>query len=156
MDDMPQRLGLALGRTSGRAGTGRKDSAVTQKRSDVTVHQLRVFWAIAHSETLTKAAKQLGLAQPSLSQQLSKLESTVGAQLFHRRSGEMVLTEAGTYLMPRAEHVLRGMREIEDGLTQYSDGKRVTVRIAGINSVLRVILPQAIHELQTAYPDADF
>ena len=57
------------------------------KRPDVTLHQLRIFWAVAHSETLTKAAKQLGLAQPSLSQQLSKLESTLGSKLFHRRFG---------------------------------------------------------------------
>jgi DNA-binding transcriptional LysR family regulator len=156
MDDMTQRLSLALGRTAGIEAGGRKGSPMSQKRTEVTVHQLRVFWAIAHSDTLTKAAKQLGLAQPSLSQQLSKLEQTIGAQLFHRRAGEMTLTEAGNYLLPRAEHVLRGMRELEDGLSQYSAGKRVTVRLAGINSVLRVILPRAIHELQAAYPDADF
>ena len=155
MDDIAERLSLALGRQASGAA-GRKVSAVNQKRTEVTVHQLRVFWAIAHADTLTKAAKQLGLAQPSLSQQLSKLEQTIGAQLFHRRAGEMTLTEAGNYLLPRAEHVLRGMRELEDGLSQYSAGKRVTVRVAGVNSVLRVILPEAIHELQNSYPDADF
>jgi len=156
MDDTAQRLSLALGGRASANVAGRRDSTMSPKRAEVTVHQLRVFWAIAHSDTLTKAAKQLGLAQPSLSQQLSKLEQTIGAQLFHRRAGEMTLTEAGNYLLPRAEHVLRGMRELEDGLSQYSDGKRVTVRLAGINSVLRVILPQAIREVQAAYPDADF
>lgn len=155
MDDIAQRRSLALGRRAAGAA-GRKESTVNQKRSEVTVHQLRVFWAIAHSDTLTKAAKQLGLAQPSLSQQLSRLEQTIGAKLFHRRAGEMTLTEAGNYLLPRAEHVLRGMRELEDGLIQYGGGKRVTLRIAGISSVLRVILPQAVEELQNAYPDADF
>jgi DNA-binding transcriptional LysR family regulator len=159
MDDVAQRLALALGGLDlpgNQSAAGQRGTAGSRKRSEVTVHQLRVFWAIAHSETLTKAAKQLGLAQPSLSQQLSKLESTVGAQLFLRRSGEMVLTEAGNYLMPRAEHVLRGMREIEDGLAQYSDGKRVTVRIAGINSALRVVLPEAIRQMQELHPAADY
>lgn len=156
MDDIAQRLSLALGGRASTDAAGRRDSVASQKRAEVTVHQLRVFWAIAHSETLTKAAKQLGLAQPSLSQQLSKLESTVGAQLFHRRSGEMSLTEAGTYLMPRAEFVLRGMREIEDGLTQYGVGKRVTVRLAGVSSALRVILPQAIRQMRTLLPETDF
>jgi len=157
MDDVARRLapgGFDLSRN--RSAAGQRGAAGRQKRSEVTVHQLRVFWAIAHSETLTKAAKQLGLAQPSLSQQLSKLETIVGAQLFHRRSGEMVLTEAGDYLMPRAEHVLRGMREIEDGLAQYSDGKRVTVHIAGINSALRVILPEAIRYTRDLHPSADY
>jgi len=153
MDDVARKL-ADLSRNQ--SATDQRGSTGSPKRSEVTVHQLRVFWAIAHSETLTKAAKQLGLAQPSLSQQLSKLESTVGAQLFHRRSGEMVLTEAGNYLMSRAEHVLRGMREIEDGLAEYGEGKRVTVRIAGINSALRVILPEAIRRMQPQHPAADY
>ena len=74
MDDAAQRLSLALAGRAPATAAGRRDSTVSQKRAEVTIHQLRVFWAIAHSDTLTKAAKQLGLAQPSLSQQLSKLE----------------------------------------------------------------------------------
>lgn len=159
MDDVARTPALAPGGLDLPANTpasGPRGTAGRRKRSEVTMHQLRVFWAIAHSETLTKAAKQLGLAQPSLSQQLSKLESTVGAQLFLRRSGEMVLTEAGKYLMPRAEHVLRSMGEIEEGLAQYSDGRRVTLRIAGINSALRVILPEAIRQMQDLHPAVDY
>lgn len=126
------------------------------RRPDVTLHQLRIFWAVAHSETLTKAAKQLGLAQPSLSQQLGKLETTLGSKLFHRRSNEMVLTEAGKFLLPRAETVLRNMQDLEEGLQAFSGGHRATVRIAGITSVLRVLLPAAVTETQQAYPDVDF
>lgn len=126
------------------------------KRPDVTLHQLRIFWAVAHSETLTKAAKQLGLAQPSLSQQLSKLEATLASKLFHRRSNEMVITEAGKFLLPRAETVLRNMQDLEEGLQRFSGGHRATVRIAGITSVLRVLLPRAITQTQEDYPDVDF
>jgi len=137
---------------SPRPATGK----VKAKRPEITLHQLRIFWAVAHSETLTKAAKQLGLAQPSLSQQLSKLESIVGTRLFDRRSNQMTLTDAGHYLMGRAETVLRNMRELEDGLTQFSGGQRVTVRLSGINSVLRVILPAAITAMHAKFPDVDF
>lgn len=126
------------------------------KRPDVTLHQLRIFWAVAHSETLTKAAKQLGLAQPSLSQQLSKLESTLGSKLFHRRSNEMVITEAGKFLLPRAETVLRNMQDLEEGLQRFTGGHRATVRIAGITSALRVLLPHAITRTQDDFPDVDF
>jgi DNA-binding transcriptional LysR family regulator len=124
--------------------------------ADITLHQLRIFWAIAHSDTLTKAAKQLGLAQPSLSQQLSKLEDIVGTRLFQRRSNELTLTEAGTYLLPKAAHVLTSMRDIDDGLIRFSAGDRVTVRLAGINSVLRVILPNALARLHHQFPQTDF
>jgi DNA-binding transcriptional LysR family regulator len=139
-----------------RADTTPKARAAQPKPAEITLHQLRIFWAVAHSGTLTKAAKQLGLAQPSLSQQLSKLETTTGTLLFHRRSNEMTLTEAGSYLLPKAEHVLRSMRELDDGLAQFSGGKRVTVRLAGIHSVLRVILPIAISRMHSLFPDADF
>ena len=91
-----------------------------------------------------------------LSQQLSKLESTVGTLLFHRRSNEMSLTEAGAYLLPKAEHVLRSMRELEDGLAEFSGGTRATLRLAGINSILRVILPDAIGRMQQRFPRIDF
>ena len=60
----------------------------------MTLHQLRIFWAVAHAATLTQAAKQLGLTQPSLSQQLSKLEESVGAKLFDRSGNQMTLTDA--------------------------------------------------------------
>jgi DNA-binding transcriptional LysR family regulator len=145
---------LAAGRNGAAAGRGR--SGLGQKHAEVTVHQLRIFWAVSHSATMTKAAKQLGMAQPSMSQQLAKLEATVGTKLFHRRSGELTLTEAGNYLLPRAEQVLRAMRELEDGLGRFSGGKSVTVRIAGINSVLRALLPPAMDEMHRRFPDADF
>lgn len=137
-------------------GMGSAPSLPAARRAEITLHQLRIFWAVAHSDTLTKAAKQLGLAQPSLSQQLSKLETTVGTQLFHRRSNEMSLTEAGSYLLPKAEQVLRNLNDLEDGLRQFSGGQRVTVRLAGINSVLRVVLPSAINRTRGEFPEVDF
>ncbi|HVW91613.1 MAG TPA: LysR family transcriptional regulator [Devosia sp.] len=127
-----------------------------RRRAEITLHQLRIFWAIARAETLTAAAKRLGMAQPSMSQQLSKLETTIGARLFHRRSNELVLTEAGEYLLPRAEHLLRTMNELEEGLHEYGAGQRTTLRLAGINSVLRVLLPRAMNAVQARFPGAEF
>lgn len=126
------------------------------RAGDLTLHQLRIFWAVARSSTLTSAAKQLGLAQPSLSQQLAKLEANVGTLLFHRRASDMELTEAGQYLLPRVEQVLRTINEIEDGLDQFSGGTRLTLRLAGINSVLRVLLPEVVGTLNERFPDLDF
>ena len=57
--------------------------------SRITLSQLRTFWAVAHSPSLTRAAKQLGVTQPSLSQQLAKLEATLGARLLERSGGEI-------------------------------------------------------------------
>lgn len=131
-------------------------AAATTRRSEITLHQLRVFWTVAHSETLTKAAKQLGLAQPSLSQQLSKLETISGTRLFDRRSNQLKLTEAGTHLMPKVELVLRSMGEFEDSLSEQLGGTRATIRLAGVNSILSVILPAAMQKLHAKFPDVDF
>lgn len=130
-------------------------SSSSGKRTDLTLHQLRIFWAVAHSATLTAAAKQLGITQPSLSQQLARMEQSVGTPLFHRRSNAMELTEAGAFLLPRAEQVLRAMQEVDDGLIPFSLGQRVTIHLAGITSVLRVLLPPALRAVQGAMPDLD-
>lgn len=122
-------------------------SASTKRNAEITLRRLRVFWAVANAETMTSASKQLGLTQPSLSQQISSLESIVGTPLFERRSNQMLLTEAGSFLLQKAEKVLRGMQELEDGVTEFSDGGRVTIRVAGINSVLRLLLPPAAANL---------
>lgn len=124
-------------------------------RADMTLHQLRIFWAVAHAETLTKAAKQLGLTQPSLSQQLAKLESTTGTRLFDRTPGQMTLTDAGAFLLRKTEHILSDVTEASEGLRQFSDGSRATLRIAGLHSALRVLLPGAARELRRRFPDIE-
>jgi DNA-binding transcriptional LysR family regulator len=122
----------------------------------MTLHQLRIFWAVAHAETLTRAAKQLGLTQPSLSQQLSKLETTVGAALFDRTPTQMTLTEAGKFLLRKAEFILLNIDEAEVGLRAFRKGVRSSIRIAGINSVLRVLLPPALKEILPRFPGLEF
>ena len=82
----------------------------------MTLHQLRIFMAVAQSSTLTRASKQLGLAQPSLSQQLAKLEESVGTRLFDRSHNRMVLTDAGQVLMRHAQAVLKEIDEAEANL----------------------------------------
>lgn len=121
-----------------------------------TLRRLQIFWTVAHFSSLTKAAKQLGLTQPTLSQQISSLEEIVGAPLFERRSNRMELTEAGKHLLRKAEIVLDGIQSLEDSLAEIADGRRMTVHLAGLNSVLRVLLPPAMEALHAAYPRIDY
>lgn len=121
----------------------------------LTLHQLRVVWAVAHAGTVSRAAKQLGLSQPSLSQQIAKLEASIGHQVFERRAARMTLTEIGTFLLDRAEPVMREMQQLEDGLSGFAGGTR-TIGIAGISSPVRVLLPQALRRFHDQYPDIGF
>ncbi len=121
----------------------------------LTFHQLRVVWAVAHAETVSRAAKQLGLSQPSLSQQIAKLEAAIGQKVFERRAGHMMLTEIGSFLVDRAERVMREMQELEDGLGGLAGGAR-TIGIAGISSPMRVLLPAALRRFHDSHADVGF
>ncbi len=123
--------------------------------TQLTLHQLRIVWAVAHAETVSRAAKQLGLSQPSLSQQIAKLEASIGHKVFERRAARMTLTEIGTFLVDRAEQVMREMQELEDGLGDFTGAAR-TIGIAGISSPVRVLLPQALRRFNDNYPGVGF
>jgi DNA-binding transcriptional LysR family regulator len=110
----------------------------------MTLHQLRIFLTVAQSSTLTRASKQLGLAQPSLSKQLAGLEESFGTSLFDRGHNRMVLTDAGRVLLRHAQSILREIDEAEAGLREFAAGKRAIVRVAGLNSVIKALLPDAL------------
>lgn len=110
----------------------------------MTLHQLRIFLSVAQSSTLTRASKQLGLAQPSLSKQLAGLEDSVGTKLFDRGHNRMALTDAGRMLLRHAQSILKEIDEAEAGLREFAAGKRAIIRIAGLNSVIKTLVPEAL------------
>jgi len=110
----------------------------------MTLHQLRIFLAVAQSASLTRASKQLGLAQPSLSQQLARLEESVGTRLFERGRNRMELTDPGRVLLRHALGIIREVNEAQAGLREFAAGKRSIVRIAGVNSMIKALLPDAL------------
>src|SRR5208337_5655763 len=106
--------------------------------------------------TLTQAAKQLGLAQPTLSQQLSKLEQKIGAKLFDRGLNQMELTNAGRYLLRRAQVILYEVDQAQSALRQFASGTRGIIRLAGLNSIIREVVPLAIERLNAQFPEVEF
>jgi molybdate transport repressor ModE-like protein len=122
---------------------------------DVSVRRLQALWAIAHTGSITRAAKLLGVTQPSLSQQLAAFESSIGGRLFERRAGGVEPTELGASILARAEHILRSIQELEDSLT--AAGSLVQhLRIAGAGTVMRALLPHAIGRLGALIDRLDF
>lgn len=121
----------------------------------LTLHQMRIVWTVAHAQTVSRAAKQLGLSQPSLSQQIAKLETSIGHKVFDRQAGRMQLTEIGTFLVQHVEQVMREVQALEDGLSGFTGGVR-TIGIAGISSPLRVLLPPALRRFHDEHPDIGF
>lgn len=80
--------------------------------------QLKYFQKVARLESMTNAAKELQIAQPSLSKTISRLEEQVGVKLFERNGKRIKLNEAGRKFLERVEKCLR---ELDDGIKEARD-----------------------------------
>ena len=80
------------------------------------IHQLNYFVAVAETGGFSRAAERCNVSQPSLSQQIIKLEGELGEKLFDRIGRKVVLTEAGHNLLPRARTILGELQTIQRGL----------------------------------------
>src|ERR1700679_3322504 len=105
--------------------------------------QLRYVQAVADTGNFTRAAAVSNVAQPSLSQQIIKLEKELGHKLFHRLGRKAVLTEAGIAFLERARRILF---EVEDATKELGDSptfeRRITV--GAIPTVATYLLPDLI------------
>ncbi len=81
------------------------------------IHQLRYFCAVVRAGSFTRAAEQLGIAQPSLSQQIRALEKQVGNPLFERLGRSVRLTAHGEALRQPALEILQQIAEAESSAT---------------------------------------
>ena len=88
------------------------------------VHQLRYFCAIVTYGTFTRAAKAEHVAQPSLSQQILKLEDELGGKLFYRLPRTTRLTALGEFFLPHALAILQEIRESKIGARKMIAGWR--------------------------------
>lgn len=80
---------------------------------DITLKQLQIFRAVVVAGSITKASRRLVLSQPSISQQLAKLEERLGAQLILRnRTGVISLTPAGEYWFNVGDEMLRRLDSV--------------------------------------------
>jgi LysR family transcriptional activator of glutamate synthase operon len=120
-----------------------------------TLNQLRIFLAVAHSHSLTRAAKLLDQTQPSLSQQIAKLEEAVGQLLFERGRGQLELTEAGTFLCRRADVIMAEVDKTTVGLMAHAKGIRGALSVGMLSSIARNLLPDVQLRMAEAFPDVE-
>ncbi len=80
----------------------------------MTLKQLRYLGALAEHRHFGRAAEACAVTQPALSMQIRELEKDLGVDLVERRPGEVILTEVGSEVARRAEHVLAAARDLSD------------------------------------------
>src|SRR6266849_6243175 len=79
---------------------------IGERRIPVELRQVHYFAVVAQRLSFTKAAEELGVAQPALSQQIRGLERELGVTLLNRTSRRVELTDAGGAFLRRAEQLL--------------------------------------------------
>ena len=116
------------------------------------VHQLRYFCAVARHGTFTRASEVEHVAQPSLSQQILKLESELGARLFDRLPRSAKLTVFGKAFLPKAERILRELDAAKTELRDMSGNEKGEVVVGIIPTIAAYLLPRLLNNFTIRHP----
>jgi len=118
------------------------------------LHQLRYLCAIVDTGSFSRAAESCRVAQPSLSQQISKLEDELGTRLFDRLGRSVRLTDAGRTLLPHARTVLHQTELARSEVDGRRRDVRGTVIVGVIPTIAPYYLPERITSFMRKFPEA--
>jgi LysR family hydrogen peroxide-inducible transcriptional activator len=118
------------------------------------LHQLRYFCAIADAGSFSRAAQQSHVSQPSLSQQILKLENELGARLFDRLGRAVRLTELGRIFLPRARAVLRDLEAARTELVERKTSISGPICVGVIPTIAPYFLPTILAAFSRKCPQA--
>lgn len=116
------------------------------------IHQLRYFCAVARHGTFTRASVIEHVAQPSLSQQILKLEAELGARLFDRLPRSAKLTVFGKAFLPKAERILRELDEAKTELQEMTGNEKGDVAVGIIPTIAAYLLPKLLRGFAARHP----
>ncbi|HZF84854.1 MAG TPA: LysR family transcriptional regulator [Burkholderiaceae bacterium] len=114
---------------------------------------LRYFAAVAETGHMTRAAEQLGIQQPPLSQQIKALERQLGLQLFKRHPRGVTLTDAGRQFQVEAQRMLGHMAALEARMQRVAQGEEGVLAVGFTSSAAaHAFVPQALRAFRHARP----
>ena len=119
-------------------------------------NELRYFFAVATTGSLSTASGQLYVAGSAISRQIQKLETRLGVTLFERHARGMILTDAGQIL---ANHVRKSMRDMEFAMAEIQGLKAVRktlVRLACTDGMAFDLLPGLLARFRLQHPGVSF
>jgi DNA-binding transcriptional LysR family regulator len=119
----------------------------------LTLQQLSYFLAAARHGSFSAAAEALHLAQPSLSEQVRRLEAELGVELFTRVGRGLVLTEAGRSFQPEAERVLAAVDEARASVVSVRELEAGTVSFGTFGSAAFYRLADLIASVRRQHPN---
>jgi DNA-binding transcriptional LysR family regulator len=121
----------------------------------MNLRDLECFVALAEELNFSRAAERLHVAQPALSQQIKRLESHLKAELVDRAQRPLRLTEAGSYFLTEARHILAAAEQASRGAHEIALGKRGWLAIGFTRSSIYSVLPPALSTFHRKYPQVE-
>ena len=119
-----------------------------------TNQQLRAFEATARLLSVTRAAEELHIAQPTVSLQLRDLADNVGMPLFEQQGRRLQLTQAGDELQETVREVFNLWTRFESRIAELKGAHRGTLRLAAVTTA-EYLLPQLLGPFCEAYPGVE-
>ena len=119
----------------------------------MTLQQLTYFLAAVEHGTFSAAAEAMDIAQPSLSEQIRRLENELGVPLFIRTNRRLVLTEAAHLLLPRAQRTLEAANDAAEcvrGVRTLTGG---TVAFGTFSSAHHLLLTELVADFRSRHPE---
>ena len=116
----------------------------------MTIRHLKIFIAVAEAGTMSQAAKNLYIAQPTVSQVIGEMEDTYQIRLFERLSKKLYITNAGEQLLQYARHAVALFEEMERSLRNAADS--VVLRAGATLTVGSCVLAGIIRRFEEGHP----
>ncbi|MBW4640688.1 MAG: LysR family transcriptional regulator [Gloeocapsa sp. UFS-A4-WI-NPMV-4B04] len=116
-----------------------------------TLHQLKVFEAIARSGSFTRAAEEMFLSQPTVSQQIKQLTKAVGMPLFEQIGKRLYLTDAGKEVLIVCKDISERMSQLEMTLADLRGLKQGNLRLTVITTA-KYFVPRLLGQFRHRYP----
>ena len=116
------------------------------------IQQIRYVLALAREKSFLGAAKQMHVTQPTLSQQVQKLEKELGVPLFERTPRGVLLTPAGERFLPRAAAIITAVAQGFEEVRENEGEIRGTVRLSAIPTLGPYLLPGIVKEARLKAP----
>lgn len=117
--------------------------------------ELAAFMAVAEHQSFTKAAEQLGLSRPTVTQSIRSLEERLGVRLLHRTTRSVSVTDVGRFLIGQLRPAFDSLNGAVEQLNSFRAKPAGSLRIVAVPMAATMVLGPVIAEFLNEYPDID-
>ena len=121
----------------------------------LTLVQLATFLRVARTGNFTRAAEELFLTQPAVTQQMQSLAEHFGTPLFDVTGRRPILTDAGAFLVERSAGIVDGVALLEREMSEFAAARRGTLALGATVTIGTYALPRQLADFKRAAGDVD-